>query len=97
MNCCTKEKHTHRSEEEKNKINSRINRIIGQLNGVKSMINNDTYCENIIIQLLAIEKSAHSLAALMLERHLSSCVKEAINNKDESIIDEISTLFKRYQ
>ena len=49
------------------------------------------------IHILAIEKSAHSLAALMLERHLSSCVKEAINNKDESIIDEISTLFKRYQ
>lgn len=98
MNCCDKKiKHTVRSEEDKNRIKSRVNRISGQLNAIKTMIDNDTYCEDIIIQLLAIEKSTHSLATLMLEKHLASCVKDAINNKDETIIEEISTLFKRYQ
>lgn len=98
MSCCDKKiKHTVRSEEDKKRIKGRINRISGQLNAIKTMIDNDTYCEDIIIQLLAIEKSTHSLATLMLEKHLSSCVKDAINNKDDTIIEEISTLFKRYQ
>ncbi|MGM9873918.1 MAG: metal-sensitive transcriptional regulator [Bacilli bacterium] len=97
MECCKKEKKTIRSEEDKNKINNRINRIIGQLNAIKGMIEKDTYCEDIIIQLLAIEKSTHSLSTFMLEKHLSSCVKKAIENKDDTIVEEITTLFKRYE
>ena len=56
MSCCC-EKKTIRSNEEKKKLISRINRIKGQINGISNMIDNDRYCDDILIQLSAIDKS----------------------------------------
>ena len=65
--CCNKT--THRTEEEKKIINNRINRIEGQLKGIKKMVNEDTYCNDILIQLSAIENSVKSLSNHILENH----------------------------
>ena len=58
-----------RSEEDKTNLDVRINKIIGQLNGVKAMIDENRYCDDVLIQLSAIDKSIKSLANIILENH----------------------------
>ena len=78
-------------------IESRINRLVGQMNGIKKMVDEDRYCDDILIQLSAIDKSIKSLANYILENHMHSCVVENINNGNYQVLDEIVDLFKRFQ
>ncbi len=87
-------KKTKRSDEEKKQLLSRINRINGQLDGIKKMIESDKYCNDILIQVVAAEKSLKSLANLMFENHIYRCISNDIKN--EEIIDELTSLFKRF-
>ena len=93
--CCSKK--TKRSEEEKKKLISRLNRLIGQMNGVKKMIQDDRYCDDVLIQLSAIDKAIKSLANLLLENHMHTCLIENINNGNYEIVDEVVDLFKKFQ
>ena len=93
--CCEKSK--VRSEEEKKTLTSRINRIIGQMNGIKKMIDEDRYCDDVLIQLSAIDKSIKSLANVILESHMHSCLIENIQAGNLEVVDEIVDLFKRFQ
>ncbi len=95
--CCCCSRNKIRTEEEKNNLEKRINRIIGQMNGIKKMIEDDRYCSDIIIQLSAIDKAIKSLANLMIDNHIRTCVVEHIKNDDYSDIEDISTFFKRFQ
>ena len=95
MNCC-EEKKVIRSEEDKKNLINRINRILGQVDGVKKMIENDRYCSDILIQLASIEKSIKSLSSIILDNHMHSCVLKGIKEGDESKIDEIIDLFRRF-
>ncbi len=99
MDCCnTKEpKIKVRTVEEKKTIISRLNRIIGQMNGVKEMIDKDRYCDDVLIQLSAIDKSIKSLANLILDKHMHSCLIENIQKGNMEVVDEIVDLFKRFQ
>ncbi len=99
MDCCNKEnqKIKVRTEEEKKEIITRINRITGQMNGIKEMISNDRYCDDVLIQLSAVDKSIKSLANLILDKHMHSCLIENIKNDNYEVIDEIVDLFKRFQ
>ena len=92
--CCNKK--THRTEEEKKIINNRINRIEGQLKGIKKMVNEDTYCNDILIQLSAIENSVKSLSNHILEKHLYSCVIKDLEAGNLDIVDELIDLFKKF-
>lgn len=95
--CCCAERSKLRTQEEKNNLEKRVNRIIGQMNGIKNMIKDDRYCSDIIIQLSAIDKAIKSLANLMIDNHIRTCVVEHIKNDDYSDIEDISTFFKRFQ
>ncbi len=92
-NCKTKK----RDENEKKELINRINRIAGSLNGIKQMIEDDRYCDDILIQLSAVDKSIKSLANLVLDKHMHSCLIEHINEGDYSVVDEVVELFKRFQ
>lgn len=92
--CCNKK--TIRGEEEKKIINNRINRIEGQLKGIKKMIAEDTYCNDILVQLSAIENSIKSLSNHILENHLYSCVTRDLENGKLEVIDELISLFKKF-
>jgi DNA-binding FrmR family transcriptional regulator len=97
MSCCEKKDIKIRTDEEKKEITTRINRIIGQLNGVKNMVIENRYCNDVLIQLSAIDKSIKSLANVVLDSHMHTCLIEHIENKDYGIIDEIIDLVKRFQ
>ena len=53
MGCCD-EKKTLRNEEERKKLINRLNRIEGQIRGIKGMVENDAYCNDILIQSAAV-------------------------------------------
>lgn len=93
-NCCVKTK--YRTEQEKKMLTNRINRIEGQIKGIKKMINEDAYCNDVLIQLSAVENSVKSLANLILENHLHSCVTTNLQNGKTEIIDELIGLFKKF-
>lgn len=103
MECCSnynrneKYKKTKRSDEDKNKLVTRINKLIGQMNGIKKMIEDDRYCDDILIQLSAIDKSIKSLANVILDNHMHTCLIENIENGNYEVINEIIDLFKRFQ
>lgn len=86
-----------RSEEEKRMLEVRINKIIGQMNGIKRMIAEDRYCGEILIQLSAIYRSIKSLADIILEEHMKSCLVEDIKNDNIEAISEIIDLFKKFR
>ncbi len=78
----------------------RINRIIGQLEGVKRMIAERRYCPDILTQTRAISSALRSLEGSILELHLASCVKGAIESEEgyaEEKIEELVALFKKYR
>ena len=94
-NCCKKQ--TKRSDGEKKIINNRLNRIEGQVRGVKKMIEEDRYCDDVLIQLSAINKSIKSLANHILENHMYTCVYNDLEKGNYEIIDEVVNLFRRFQ
>lgn len=94
MSCCCK-KHTYRKEIDKDALKIRINKITGQMNGIKKMIDDDRYCSDILIQLLAIEKAVKSLEMVVLDNHLKTCVVNDIKNNDLTSLDEIADLIKK--
>lgn len=97
-NCCCHSGLTKvRTEEEKKEIVTRLNRIAGQINGIKRMIEEDRYCDDVLIQLSAVDKSVKSLANVILDAHMHTCLIEHIQNGDFGVIDEIVDLFKRFQ
>ena len=61
------------------------------------MIVDDRYCEDILIQLCAVEKSVRAISNIILDNHMHSCLIEHIEKGDYSIIDEISNLIRRFQ
>lgn len=65
-------KKTVRTADEKKKLINRLNRISGQIDGVKKMIEDNRYCDDILTQLSAIEKAVKSLSSVILERHMYS-------------------------
>ena len=91
-----KEQLTKRSEEEKKKIMNRLNRISGQINGIGKMVENDAYCNDVLIQLSAVKSSIKSLSAYILENHLHTCVARDLEKGKLEALDEIISLFKRF-
>ena len=62
----------------------RLNRIVGQIEGIKRMIEEGRYCPDILIQTKAVTSAVRSLEASLLERHLNHCVRSAFQSEDET-------------
>lgn len=87
---------THRGAKDIEIINNRLNRIDGQIKGIKKMINEDIYCNDVLIQLLAVEKAIRNLSNIILEDHLYTCITDDLEDGKLESIDEIVSLFKRF-
>ncbi len=85
----------HRTEEEKKVYSRRINRIEGQIKGINKMIEEDRHCDEILIQIAAVNRSIKSLGEEILKNHMKTCMVEDISNKKYEVIDEVVDLYKR--
>ena len=73
----------------------RLNRIEGQVRGVKRMVGEGAYCDEILNQIASIQSALYGVARLLLEKHMKSCIREQILSGDESAIDEVlATIFR---
>jgi DNA-binding FrmR family transcriptional regulator len=96
--CCqanTGTRKSHHSETTKKNLISRLNRIEGQIRGVKGLIEKDTYCDDVITQISAIQSALNSVGKIMLEGHLKSCVIERIQEGDDEVLDEFLVTIQR--
>ena len=89
------EKHTERSADVKKAMSHRLNRIEGQVRGVKNMLESDAYCIDIINQTAAIRSALNAFASLLLERHIQSCVSRGIGTGDEEVLAELTETIKK--
>ena len=80
---------SHHSEEVKRNLTSRLNRVEGQVRGIKGMIERDVYCDEVITQLAAAQSALNSVAKLLLEGHMRTCVAERIREGDMEVLDEV--------
>jgi DNA-binding FrmR family transcriptional regulator len=74
---------------------NRLNRIEGQVRGIKGMVEKNSYCTDIIVQVSAVTAALNAFNRELLASHIKSCVAEDIRaGKDETIDDLIATLQK---
>lgn len=85
--CCNKTK--HRDEAEYKALINRLNRIEGQVRGVKNMLENDAYCVKILTQVSAINAALNAFNKELLANHIHSCVVNDIKNGREDTVDEL--------
>lgn len=88
-------KNTPRAAGEQKQLQNRINRIIGQLGGIKNMIDDNRYCGDILIQIGAVESALQSLGYIILQDHMQTCVVEEIKKGNEAIMEEAVELIKK--
>lgn len=82
-----------RTDEEYKKLLNRLNRIEGQIRGVKSMLENDAYCTDIVLQVSAINAALNSFNRQLLAEHIRTCVADDIRNgKNDTIEDLVNTV-----
>ena len=94
--CECRHKDTPRDDAFQDNIQKRLNRAIGQLGGVKAMIDDNRYCGDVLLQLAAAEKAVHCVSELILENHLHTCVVEKVRSGDEAVIDEAMDLIRKF-
>ena len=96
MECGCRHKQTPREDELQKDLQKRLNRAIGQLNGVKAMIDDNRYCGDVLTQLSAVESAVHSISEKVLKNHLETCVVEQIQQGNTEVIDEVTYLIRKF-
>ena len=91
--CCRKTK--KRSMEERRKLINRLNRIEGQIRGIRGMVEKDVYCTDILIQVTAANAALNAFNKELLAEHIKTCVADDIRaGKDETLDELLATLQK---
>lgn len=85
--CCEKKK--ERTPEEYKALTNRLNRILGQVNGIKGMLEKDAYCVDIMVQVAAVNAALNAFNKELLASHIRSCVAENIRSGNDEVIDEL--------
>lgn len=85
----------HREADEYRKLINRLNRIEGQVRGVKKMIEDERYCVDVLTQVTAVQAALDSFARQLLEAHVHSCVVEDIKNDRLESVDELCELMRK--
>lgn len=86
---------SHHPEKVKNNLISRLNRIEGQIRGIKGLIEKDTYCDDVLNQIASVQSALNGVGKLLLEHHLKSCVLERIQEGDTEVVSELMTTMKK--
>lgn len=91
--CCSKTK--ERTNEEYKSLINRLNRIEGQVRGIRGMVEKSAYCTDILVQVSAVNAALNAFNKELLASHIKTCVADDIRNgKDETIDELVATLRK---
>ena len=91
--CCAKV--TKRSSDEQKNLIHRLNRIEGQIRGIRNMVEKDAYCTDILTQSAAVTAAVNSFNKDLIASHIRGCVARDIREGKDEVIDElVATLQK---
>ncbi len=84
-----------RDNKEQKDLITRLNRIEGQIRGIRKMVENDTYCVDILTQVSAASAALNSFNKALLSNHIKTCVVDDIKAGNEEIIEELVEMLKK--
>lgn len=93
--CGIREKQTPRGAEELKQLKNRISRMVGQLNGIGKMLDENRYCGDILNQIAAVESALQSFGHIVLRNHMETCVAEELKKGNMSVIEETVELVRK--
>ena len=82
-------KKTERSDDEKRRLINRLSRLEGQIRGIRTMVENDAYCVDILTQSAAAKSAFNAFNRELLRRHVEGCVTRDIKAGDEETVGEL--------
>lgn len=82
-------RHKHREATEYDALIRRLNRIEGQVRGVRGMVEKDAYCTDILTQVSAIQSALNAFSRELLSNHIHTCVVEDIQNGHLEVVDDL--------
>ena len=91
--CCHKIK--ERTPEARRDLIIRLNRIEGQVKGIRRMIENDIYCTDILVQVAATNAALHAFNKELLAEHIRTCVTQDIKDGKEETVEELLNTLKK--
>ena len=91
--CCTRKK--HREDDEYKDLIHRLNRMEGQIRGIRSMVEDDRYCVDILTQVSAVKSALDAFSRVLLNNHIKSCVVEDIQSGREEAVDELCQVIQK--
>ena len=92
-NCCCHKK--YRSDDEKKKLIHRLNRIEGQIRGLRGMLEDDAYCMDILVQSSAASAALTAFNRELLSTHIESCVVDGIRQGDDEKVEELLSILQK--
>ena len=93
--CCCCHKKKERSEKEYKDLIHRLNRIEGQIRGIRGMVEKDAYCPDILTQVAAASAALNSFSKVLLANHIKTCVAQDIRDGKDETIDELLTTLQK--
>lgn len=94
QDCCFLKKKERPAKEYKDLVN-RLNRIEGQVRGIKGMVEKDIYCTDILVQVAAVNAALNSFSKVLLANHIKTCVTRDIRDGKEETVDELVALLQK--
>ena len=88
-NCCCSARKKNRSPEEYKKLIHRLNRIEGQIRGIRNMVEQGAYCPDILVQSAAVNAAVNAFNKELLANHIKTCVVQDIQKGNDGVIDEL--------
>ncbi|MCI9568324.1 MAG: metal-sensing transcriptional repressor [Lachnospiraceae bacterium] len=89
-------KHKHRDPKEEKDLISRLNRIEGQVRGIKAMVQEERYCTDILVQVSAVQSALNGFCKVLLSNHIKTCVVQDIKEgKEEEAVEELCETIKK--
>lgn len=96
MECdCCSHRTKMRTPEELADLNRRLNRIEGQIKGIRGVLEKNAYCPDILMQVSAANAALNSFTKVLLSSHIRSCVTQHVRQGDDSVIDELVETLQR--
>ena len=94
MDCCHKTK--ERGDEELKSLIHRLNRIEGQIRGIRKMVENDAYCTDILVQVAAASSALNGFSKELMASHIKTCVVKDIREGKEDTVDELIVTMQKF-
>ena len=94
--CCgCSQRKKERTPEEYKRLIHRLNRIEGQIRGIRGMVENDAYCPDILVQVAAANAALNAFTKELLANHIKTCVADDIRAGNDEVIDELVTTLQK--